>query len=142
MLEAGIEPDQGVADSRYGFDVDQKYLLGLQSQIYPVKDLQRAKEWWQKMLGIAPYFNESFYVGFKIGGYELGLDPNSTFENGSTTFWGVEDIELVVAHLVGEGAILISGIREVGAGIRVAELNSPEGQHIGLIFNPHFEVTA
>ena len=104
--------------------------------------MQRAKEWWQKTLGIAPYFNESFYVGFKIGGYELGLDPNAAYENGSTTFWGVEDVELVVAHLVSNGAILISGIRDVGARIRVAELNSPEGEHIGLIFNPHFKVNA
>ena len=42
--------------------MDQKYLLGLRSQIYPVKDLQRAKDWWQKTLGIDPYFDEAFYV--------------------------------------------------------------------------------
>jgi catechol 2,3-dioxygenase-like lactoylglutathione lyase family enzyme len=117
--------------------VDQKYLLGLQSQIYPVKDLQRAKDWWRNTMGIEPYFDEPFYVGFKVGGYELGLDPNAPFENGPTTFWGVEDIETVAAHLV---AVFTSEVRDVGDGIKVAELNSPEGQHIGLIFNPHFKL--
>jgi catechol 2,3-dioxygenase-like lactoylglutathione lyase family enzyme len=108
--------------------VDQKYLLGLQSQIYPVKDLQRAKDWWRNTMGIEPYFDEPFYVGFKVGGYELGLDPNAPFENGPTTFWGVEDIETVAAHLVSEGAVFTSEVRDVGDGIKVAELNSPEGQ--------------
>ena len=119
--------------------MDQKYLLGLQSQIYPAKNLQRAKDWWQKALGIDPYFDEAFYVGFKVGGYELGLDPNTPFEKGPTTFWGVANIELAVAHLVSDGAVITSEVRDVGDGIRVAELNSPEGQHIGLIFNPHFK---
>ena len=79
-------------------------------------------------------------LGFKVGGYELGLDPNAPFEGGPTTFWGVEDVEVVVAHLVSEGAVLTSEVRDVGDGIRVAELNSPEGQHIGLIYNPHFKL--
>ena len=72
--------------------------------------------------------------------YLLGLDPNAAFEGGPTTFWGVEDVEVVAAHLVSEGAVLTSEVREVGDGLRVAELNSPEGQRIGLIFNPHFKL--
>jgi predicted enzyme related to lactoylglutathione lyase len=124
----------------YLLAIDQKHLLGLQSQIYPVTDLESSKNWWLNTLGIDPYFDEPFYVGFKVGGYELGLDPNALIENGPTTFWDVKDIESVVAHFVSEGAILTSGITDVGDRIRVAELSTPEGQRIGLIFNPHFQL--
>ena len=118
----------------------QNYLLGLRSQIFPVKDLATSKGWWQKALGVDPYFDEPFYVGFNLGGFELGLDPNTPLEKGPTTYWGVEDITSVIDHLISEKAILLSGITDVGDGIRVAELQSPEGQRIGLIFNPHFQV--
>jgi predicted enzyme related to lactoylglutathione lyase len=117
----------------------QNYLLGLRSQIFPVGDLAASKIWWQNALGIEPYFDQPFYVGFKLCGFELGLDPNAPLENGPTTYWGVEDISSVVDHLITEKATLISGITVVGDGIRVAVLETPEGQRIGLIFNPHYQ---
>ncbi len=55
-------------------------LEGLRSVIYPSKDLASDKAFWTKALGIPPYFDEPFYVGFKVGGYELGLDPNGGSE--------------------------------------------------------------
>ena len=50
--------------------------LGLRTVVYKVSDLGRAKAWYTKVLGIEPYFDEPFYVGFNVGGYELGLDPD------------------------------------------------------------------
>ncbi|GCC51464.1 hypothetical protein SanaruYs_16890 [Chryseotalea sanaruensis] len=71
-------------------------ILGLRTVIYKVNDLVKATAWYTKAFKQAPYFNEVFYVGFNIGGYELGLLP----EEGSTakadnivTYWGVKNIE-------------------------------------------------
>lgn len=51
-------------------------ILGLRTAIYHVPDLARAKAWYAEAFGVAPYFDEPFYVGFSVGGYELGLDPD------------------------------------------------------------------
>ena len=51
-------------------------LFGLRSAIYPVKDLAAAKSWYSELLGQAPYFDQPFYVGFSVGGFELGLVPD------------------------------------------------------------------
>ena len=51
--------------------------LGLRTAIYPVTDLAKARSWYSAVLGVAPYFDEPFYVGFNVGGFELGLDPDT-----------------------------------------------------------------
>ena len=51
---------------------------GLRTVIYHVSDLDRAKAWYSSALGIEPYFDQPYYVGFNIGGFELGLDPDMT----------------------------------------------------------------
>lgn len=43
-----------------------------------MSDLASAKAWYSKAFGISPYFDEPFYVGFNIGGYELGLQREET----------------------------------------------------------------
>ena len=48
--------------------------LGLRTVIYNPGDMDKAKAWYSSVLGIAPYFDEPFYVGFNVGGYELGLE--------------------------------------------------------------------
>ena len=53
---------------------------GLATAIYYVPELARAKDWYARAFGQQPYFDEPFYVGFNVGGYELGLDPNVTRE--------------------------------------------------------------
>ncbi len=50
-------------------------LLGLRTAIYPVTDLAAAKQWYGQVLGAQPYFDQPFYVGFSVGGFELGLLP-------------------------------------------------------------------
>ena len=51
-------------------------LLGLRTAIYRADDIVRAKAWYTQVVGKAPYFDQPFYVGFNVGGFELGLDPN------------------------------------------------------------------
>ncbi len=74
-------------------------LQKLRTVIYKVADLQKAKEWYTSLAGTKPYFDEPFYVGFEIGGCELGLDPdmdNTKPGNQSTAYWAVADIGAAV----------------------------------------------
>lgn len=118
-------------------------LLGLRSSICKVPDLHKAKEWYQNALDIKPYFDEIFYVGFNVGGFELGLDPSgydaAQIKSNSTAYWGVEDIEKVYDALIKSGATLVQSPQEVGGDIVIAIVADPWGNHIGLIYNPHFK---
>ena len=117
-------------------------ILGLRTAIYHVPDLARAKQWYSRAFGVEPYFDEPFYVGFSIGGYELGLDPNTDGAKpgagGSVAYWGVPDLDQAVAQFTRAGATLKSPVQDVGERIRVATVADPFGNLIGLIENPHF----
>jgi catechol 2,3-dioxygenase-like lactoylglutathione lyase family enzyme len=52
-------------------------IQGLRTVIDKVADLERAKTWYTRILGIEPYFAEPFFVGYQVGGFELGLDPDA-----------------------------------------------------------------
>jgi predicted enzyme related to lactoylglutathione lyase len=108
----------------------------LRTVIYPVDDLRKAREWYSKITRVTPYFDESFYVGFNIYGYELGLDPDltgtSTGER-SVAYWSVDDIDAAVNILVNEGAVVLQPANQVGEGITVAVVKDPFGNSIGLI---------
>ncbi|QMW05474.1 VOC family protein [Spirosoma foliorum] len=113
--------------------------LGLRTVIYAAPNLSETKEWYTKAFGVEPYFDQPFYVGFNIGGFELGLDPNAQIVEGSTlTYWGVSDIGVSVQNLVSLGATLHSDIQDVGEGIKVSAVRDPFGNVIGVIENPHF----
>jgi predicted enzyme related to lactoylglutathione lyase len=118
--------------------------LGLATVIYHVPDLARAKAWYAEAFGKAPYFDQPFYVGFEIGGYELGLHPDLSDAQpgpgGSVAYWRVPLIEPAVARFTGMGATLVSAPVDVGEGIKVATVADPFGNLIGLIENPHFRV--
>ncbi len=114
--------------------------LGLRTIIYPAPDIGRVKAWYSSVLGIEPYFDQPFYVGFNVGGYELGLDPDPDLEDvGPRTYWGVEDADEALRELLEHGAQPHSEVSEVGDGIRVAAVLDPSGHVLGIIENPHFE---
>jgi len=117
-------------------------ILGLRTVIYQVGDIARAKQWYAKAFGIEPYFDEPFYVGFNIAGYELGLQPE---ENPSTdkpasvaAYWGVNDIAQEYKRFLDLGATEYEAPQNVGGDIMVATLKDPWGNIIGLIYNPSF----
>ncbi|MFG2698916.1 VOC family protein [Kitasatospora sp. NPDC048407] len=112
--------------------------LGLRTVIYPAPDLAAAKAWWTSVLGVEPYFDEPFYVGFNVGGYELSLDPNGDPAAGPVTYWGVRDVDVALKSVVAAGATVRSAVQEVGGGIRVATVVEPTGAVVGLIENPQF----
>ena len=114
-------------------------LLGLRSLIYPAPDLEVSKAWWRKVLGKDPYFDDGGYVGFDLGGYELGLNSFSQTLHGPITYIGVPDVEVAVAQLIAEGSRVLMGPMDVGGGIILADIASPHGDVFGLIYNPHFK---
>ena len=115
-------------------------LLGLRTAIYPVADLDAAKRWYGQMLGQAPYFDEPYYVGYEVGGFELGLLPKGEPGTvGPQPLWGVADIASAYARLLKLGATEIDPVTEVGGGIQVAAVRDPFGNRFGLIQNPHFD---
>jgi predicted enzyme related to lactoylglutathione lyase len=117
-------------------------IAGLATVIYRVTDLDRAKAWYSSAFQQAPYFDQPFYVGFSIGGYELGLDPDpsggKTGPGGSVAYWRVASLDAAVAHFVASGAAVVAAAQEVGEGIKVATVSDPFGNLIGLIENPQF----
>jgi catechol 2,3-dioxygenase-like lactoylglutathione lyase family enzyme len=113
-------------------------LLGLRTVIYPAPDLEAAKRWWSEFLGIAPYFDEPFYVGFNPAGYELGLLPDGDPALGALAYWGVDDVALAVESSLKAGATEHGPATDVGDGIITASVRTPDGSIVGFIYNPHF----
>jgi catechol 2,3-dioxygenase-like lactoylglutathione lyase family enzyme len=111
---------------------------GLRTVIYPAPDLEAAKAWWTALLGFPAYFDEPFYVGYEVAGYELGLLPDMDPADGALTFWGVADVAAAVAEAIGAGATEHAPATEVGEGIVTATVRTPSGAILGLIYNPHF----
>ena len=113
-------------------------LQGLRTVIYPTSDLAATRAWWVALLGQEPYFDQPFYVGFEVGGYELGLLPDADPADGVLTYWGVDDVESAVAATLAAGAAVHTPATEVGDGIVTATVRTPAGSVLGLIKNPHF----
>lgn len=116
---------------------------GLRTAIYHVDDIQKAKEWYANILEVKPYFDEPFYVGFNVGGFELGLDPDmSGVTTGSNVvvYWGVKDAKANYDRVLRLGATKHSEPRDVGGGIIVATVKDPFGNLFGIIENPYFKI--
>lgn len=117
-------------------------MLGLRTTIYKVGDIAKAKNWYARAFGTEPYFDEPFYVGFNIGGYELGLLPEenpTTQKNESViSYWGVEKIQEVYEQLIEIGATENEVPTIHGGEMMTASVIDPFGNVVGLIYNPYF----
>jgi predicted enzyme related to lactoylglutathione lyase len=118
-------------------------LRGLATVIYNVSDLDKAKAWYARAFDTQPYFDQPFYVGFEIQGYELGLlpDDGAPGPGGVVAYWRVDDLGAAVAKFTAAGAPMVSEPKDVGEGIKVAIVADPFGNRIGLIENPHFDLS-
>jgi predicted enzyme related to lactoylglutathione lyase len=117
---------------------------GLRTTIYKVPDIQNAKEWYTRAFGKEPYFDQPYYVGFNIGGFELGLQPEENRIINRTdnveTYWGVNDIQKEYDRLIQIGAAENVKPMNVGGQIMTATIKDPWGNVIGLIYNPDFKI--
>lgn len=124
--------------------MEKSNYLGLRTTVYLVADLAEAKEWYSKAFETKPYFDEPFYVGFNIGGYELGLLPEekpTTIKTKSVlSYWGVNEIDKMYQHLLSLGATEDEKPTNVGGELMVASVIDPWGNLIGLIYNPAFKL--
>src|ERR1700732_880733 len=116
---------------------------GLRTVIYPVADVGRAKAWYTTVLGQDPYFDQPFYVGFNVGGYELGLLPEKDAAakraRAGVAYWGVEDAPAAYKRLVEMGAAPLEEIQDVGGGILIGAVRDPFGNVLGIIQSPTFQ---
>lgn len=115
-------------------------IKGLRTVIYPAPDLAKAKAWYSEVLGERPYFDEPFYVGFAVGGFELGLIPDGTpGASGARAYWGVDNAAAAMKRLIALGGKEDEPVKDVGEGIKVGAVRDPFGNVFGIIENPHFK---
>jgi len=116
---------------------------GLRTVIYEVPDLTKAKAWYSVAFEVLPYFDESYYVGFTIDGYELGLVPGEEAEVKASrsvmAYWGVTNADAAFKNLIEKGAQEHEAVHQVGGEIYVGSVYDPFGNIIGIIENPHFQ---
>ena len=115
---------------------------GLRTAIYAVADVPRAKAWYAEVLERAPYFDEEFYVGFNVGGFELGLVPEpdaaADRDAAGVAFWGVADATAAYARLLAMGGVDHEPVQDVGGGVKIGAVKDPFGNVLGVVENPHF----
>jgi predicted enzyme related to lactoylglutathione lyase len=111
---------------------------GIRTVIYPVKDLAQAKALYSTLAGVAPYADEPYYVGFRVGDQEVGLDPNGHSQGmtGPIGYWQVDDIEETLGQLLDAGAETQQAVRDVGGGKLIASVKDADGNVIGLVQSP------
>jgi predicted enzyme related to lactoylglutathione lyase len=120
-------------------------ILGLRTVVVYVRteQLEEAKKWYASVVGVAPYYDTPYYVGFNVGGFELGIHPEGNpGPGGVCAYWGTPEVAAELKRLVGLGAKMVSDTQDVGGGIKVATVADPFGNHFGVIENPHFDAKA
>ena len=124
--------------------MEKNSILGLRTTIYKVSDIGKARDWYAKAFETKAYFDEPYYVGFNIGGYELGLQPEEGAKGEKTesvvSYWGVENIQEVYDRLILLGATENEKPYSPGGEMMTATLKDPFENIIGLIYNPYFKL--
>lgn len=113
---------------------------GLRTVVYPAPDLAASRQWFSAVLGTEPYFEQAYYVGYSVGGYELGLDPALPPALGPVTYWAVRDADQALAKLLAAGATVHTPVHPAGDSIRAATVFDPAGRVLGVVENPQFKV--
>lgn len=97
--------------------------------VFPVTDIEKAKAFYTKFLGVDPYADSPYYVGYKVGELEVGLDPNSKV--GPISYVDVTDINSTLEEMKGTGAEIVQDIKNVGGGLLIAQIKDVDGNVVG-----------
>lgn len=108
---------------------------GVKTVIYPVKDITQAKAVFTALLGSEPYADAPYYVGYKVGDQDIGLDPNG-HQHGTTPYFEVDDIKKSLQSLRETGAQIVQETKDVGGGKLIAVVKDMDGNIIGLTETP------
>jgi predicted enzyme related to lactoylglutathione lyase len=98
--------------------------------VYPVKDLEKAKAFYGKFLDTEPYVEGAYYVGYRVGDQEVGLDPNSNV--GPIAYTDVKDIKSSLQAMTEVGAEIVQDAKDVGGGMLIAQVKDADGNVVGL----------
>jgi len=111
---------------------------GISLLVYPVKDIAQAKKLYSTFLGVEPYVDGAYYVGFRIGDQEIGLDPNghSKGMTGPIGYCQVNDIQKSLQLLLDAGAQTQQEVTDVGGGMLIAWVKDADNNIIGLMQLP------
>lgn len=99
---------------------------------FPVKDLEKAKKFYSTFLGTEPYTDAPYYVGYRLDGVEIGLDPNGT---AVVSYIDTDDITASLKTLQEAGAEIIKEPTDVGGGLLIAQVEI-DGNVMGLRQKP------
>ena len=108
---------------------------GIKTIIYPVTDIAKAKPVYSRLLGTEPAYDESYYVGYTVGGQDIGLDPNGhrSGMTGPVAYLHVEDIQRSMQVLLDAGGEVQGKVRDVGGGRQIVTVKDADGNAIGLL---------
>ena len=111
---------------------------GIRTIIVPVKDLAAAKALYTALLGVEPYADAPYYVGYRVAEQEIGLDPNGHINGmtGPIGFSHVDDIEASLNALLDAGAQPEHTVNDVGGGRLIASVRDTDGNVIGVLQDP------
>ncbi len=98
--------------------------------VYPVKDVEKAKAFYGKFLDVEPYVEGAYYVGYRVGDQEVGLDPNSNV--GPIAYTDVKDIKSSLQAMTEVGAEIVQDVKDVGGGLLIAQVKDADGNVVGL----------
>jgi predicted enzyme related to lactoylglutathione lyase len=111
---------------------------GMKTLMYPVTDIAAATQLYGRLFGVAPYMDEAYYVGFNVGGQNVGLDPNGHNKGmtGPVGYRHIDDLKDSLEALVQAGAEAQQPTRDVGRGTLIATVTDADGNIIGLLQDP------
>ena len=98
--------------------------------VFPVKDVEKAKAFYGTFLNAEPYVSSPYYVGYRVGDLEVGLDPNSKI--GPIAYTNVKDIKSTLQAMVKVGGEVVQDVMEVGGGLLIARVKDVDGNVVGL----------
>lgn len=124
---------------------------GLSTITYSADDVAEAAAWYERVLGVEPYFRKEFggelaYVEFRLGDYsqELGIldrryvGPSPVAQGGTVAYWAVDDVTAAFERLLSEGATEHLPVTEQGPGFVTASVVDPFGNVVGVMVNQHY----
>lgn len=97
--------------------------------VYPAKDLNASKAFFNTFLGVEPYVDGGYYVGYKVNELEIGLDPNG---QEIIAYIDVQDIRESLQALLDAGASTYKDVKDVGGGLLIAQVKDVNGNVLGL----------
>lgn len=98
--------------------------------VYPAGDVEAAKAFYGAFLGVEPYVDTPYYVGYRVGDMEVGLDPNASV--GPIAYTDVADITAGLEEMTSAGAEIVQDVRDVGNGLLIAQVRDAGGSVVGL----------